>query len=58
MLFRSLDRYALGQYSIKGCVLKRSGENLDLAGRAANLNAECTLDWWTINLSGERGLTL
>lgn len=57
-LLRALDRYALGQYSLKGCVLKRAGENLDLAAQAANLNAECTLDWWTINLSGERGLTL
>ena len=57
-LLQALERYALGQYSIKGCVLKRSGENLDLTGQAANLNAECTLDWWTINLSGERGLTL
>ena len=57
-LLQALDRYALGQYSIKRCALKRAGEHLDLAAHGANLNAECTLDWWTINLSGERGLTL
>ena len=57
-LLQVLDREALGQYSIKGCQLKRSSEDIDLAGQVANLIAECTLDWWTINLSGERGLKL
>ena len=57
-LLQALDHNALGQYSIKGCVLKRAGENIDLLAQAPNLAAQCSLEWWTINLSGERGLTL
>ena len=57
-LFQALDRGALGQYSIKSCALTRSGKKLDLRGRSANLNADCVLEWWTIDLSGERGLML
>ena len=57
-LLQTLDREALGQYAIKSCQVKRTGENVDIAGLTANLSAECTLDWWTINLSGERGLKL
>lgn len=57
-LFHALDRDALGQYAVRRCVLKRSGEQLDLGGENANVNADCTLDWWTINLGGERGLSL
>ncbi len=57
-LLNALDRDALGQYAVTHCVMKRSGENLDLSAKGANLNANCTLDWWTINLGGERGLSL
>lgn len=57
-VLQALDREALGQYSIKSCQLKLAGENIDTAGHVANLSAECTLDWWSINLGGERGLNL
>ena len=57
-LFKALDRDALGQYVVRRCVLKRTGEGLDLSAQGANINADCTLDWWTINLSGEQGLSL
>ena len=57
-LFKALDRDALGQYALRRCVLKRTGEGLDLTAEGANINADCTLDWWTINLSGEHGLSL
>ncbi len=57
-LFQALDSNALGQYAVRKCVLKRSGVELDLSAVAANLQADCTLDWWTINLGGERGLSL
>ena len=57
-LLQALDREALGQYSIKRCQLQRASENIDTGGQVANLSAECTLDWWTINLSGERSLKL
>jgi len=57
-VLQALDRDALGQYAVKRCVLKRSGERVDLSAEGANLNADCTLDWWTINLAGEAGLSL
>ncbi len=57
-ILQTLEREALGQYSILGCQLKRANEAIDTTGHTANLNADCTLDWWTINLSGERGLKL
>ena len=57
-LFDALDRDALGQYTVRRCVIKRSGEVLDLSAENANLNADCTLDWWSINLAGEQGLSL
>ena len=57
-LFKALDHDALGQYALRRCVLKRTGEGLDLTAQGANINADCTLDWWTINLSGEHGLSL
>ncbi len=57
-MLQALDRDALGQYALKRCALKRNGEQLDLSGQGANLNADCTLDWWTIDLAGERGLSL
>jgi hypothetical protein len=57
-LFNALDRDALGQYTVRRCVIKRNGEVLDLSAENANLNADCTLDWWTINLAGEQGLSL
>jgi len=57
-LLHALDGHALGQYTLRHCSLKRSGATLDLSAAAANLNADCVLDWWTINLSGERGLKL
>jgi hypothetical protein len=57
-LLQTLDREALGQYSVKSCWLKRTSEKIDTASYAANLSADCTLDWWTINLGGERGLKL
>lgn len=57
-LFKALDHDALGQYAVRRCVLKRTGEGLDLTAQGANINADCTLDWWTINLSGEHGLSL
>lgn len=57
-LFRALDRDALGHYAVRRCVLKRTGEGLNLSAQGANINADCTLDWWTINLGGEHGLSL
>jgi hypothetical protein len=57
-VFKALDRDALGQYALKRCSLKRTGERLDLSGHDANLTADCKLDWLTIDLAGKQGLSL
>ncbi len=57
-VFQALDRDALGQYSVRRCGLKRSGDTFDLSGRDANLAAECVLEWWTIDLASGKEISL
>lgn len=57
-LFEALDDAALGQYSVRRCALRRTGEGLELGAHDANLNAECLLEWWTLTPAGGVELAL
>lgn len=57
-LLNALDRDALGQYTVSKCEFRVSGGELQLDPKRANIRAECTLDWLTLDLSGDRELTL
>jgi hypothetical protein len=57
-LLQALDREALGEYSVKSCNLKRRSIELNLNAVEPNISAECQLDWWTVDLAGERELEL
>jgi len=57
-LFEMLDRDARGQYTVRACALGRTDASGALAAAAANLAAECTLEWLTLDLGGEAELAL
>lgn len=57
-LLQALDRDALGQYSVRSCSLQRRADEIKLDAVEPNIMAECLLDWWTIDLGGERELNL
>lgn len=57
-LFEILDRDALGQYTVRSCVLRRTDVSGMLAAAEANLIADCTLDWLTLDLGGDAELAL
>ncbi len=57
-LLQALDREALGQYRVRECAFKPAGNTIDYGTVASNLRAECTLEWLTLDLPGEEGLSL
>lgn len=57
-LLNSLERDALGQYSVRDCAFRASGGELVIETGKANIHADCTLEWLTVDLSGDRELSL
>jgi hypothetical protein len=49
-LFLELDANATGLYSVTGCDLRRSREDLSASPTDANVAAQCTIRWFTIRL--------
>ncbi len=54
-IFSELDRRPVGLYDIKKCDLTMAGEKVIYEANAANIKAECTLNWFTIQLIRLRG---
>ena len=50
-LFEHLDEHANGTYSIDSCNFTRSGSIVMDNPKAANIMADCHLDWYTIKLA-------
>lgn len=57
-LFEMLDRDARGQYTVRACAIRRTDASGALVAAAANLAADCTLEWLTVDLDGEAELAL
>ena len=57
-LFDALDRDAMGQYTVRECEFVMSGGDVVLEADAPNISAQCELDWLTVDLEGERALSL
>lgn len=57
-LLDALERGANGQYSVRECALTRQAGDGDIAVDETNIRAECTLDWLTLDLTGDRELKL
>jgi len=53
-----LDREAEGLFSISKCSFKRVTAKLDLDPDKANLSARCELQWFTVNLPGDKEIVL
>ena len=49
-LFDYLDRHARGHYTVRACRLQRPAGAIRIAPGAANLTADCRLEWLTLNL--------
>ena len=49
-LFDYLDRHARGHYTVRACRLQRPEGAIRIAPEAANLTADCRLEWRTLNL--------
>ena len=57
-LFDGLDRAAEGIYTVSRCDISRAKLRDQLAPGEATLNAECRLNWFTVDLKGDRKLSL
>ena len=57
-LFEALDRDALGQYKVRDCEFRPGATEVDYSELMANIRAECTLEWLTLDLPGDKELTL
>jgi hypothetical protein len=53
-----LDRNTAGLYSVRWCEMSRSFDEFTLETKRANIQAECILSWFTVDLRGERKLAL
>lgn len=49
-IFSELERRTVGVYDIKKCDLTMTGKKIIYEASAANIKAECTLNWFTIQL--------
>lgn len=52
-IFSELNRRTVGVYDIKKCDLTMAGKKIIYQANAANIKAECTLNWFTIQLLGK-----
>ncbi len=57
-LLNILDRDARGQYTIRDCNFRRAATEFELDPQRANVRADCTLEWLTLDLSGDQELAL
>ncbi|HYY15132.1 MAG TPA: hypothetical protein VE965_00540 [Gammaproteobacteria bacterium] len=57
-LLEELDKNAYGLYSVKECALKRVARRLEQGPQGQNVSAECTLLWFTLNLSSGNEIVL
>jgi hypothetical protein len=57
-LLEELDKNAYGLYSVKECALKRIARRLEQGPQGQNVSAECTLLWFTLNLSSGNEIVL
>lgn len=53
-----LDREAEGLYSVTECSFKRTGPSIHLEPDKANIAAKCELEWFTVNLPGDKEIVL
>jgi hypothetical protein len=56
-LFRVIDKLeeeANGTFSLKGCNINPSGATIMETATAANITAQCELEWYTIRLADGR----
>jgi hypothetical protein len=53
-LLDDLSQRATGLYSVSRCTMTRATkDDMKLDAKLANINANCELDWYTVNLPGE-----
>lgn len=52
MLLGELNREARGIYSVSNCKLRRVQEQIKFEPERPNLNAQCELKWFTVNMYG------
>ena len=57
-LFNALDREANGLYSISRCKATRLDKETEISPNRPTISAACSLDWFTVDLKGERALSL
>lgn len=57
-LFAALDRDAEGLYTVAQCDIARTGDGSVPDANIATINAQCRLDWLTVDLKGNKGLSL
>ena len=56
-LFDYLDRHARGHYTVRACRLQQPEGAIRIAPEAANLTADCQLEWLTLNLPDDGDMT-
>lgn len=57
-LFEALNEDAEGLYTVSRCEAKRVNEDIEFDSKRAAINAVCRLNWYTVDLKGERELSL
>lgn len=57
-LIGALDRAAAGLYTVDQCKMSRTEKKPVLDGKTANIQADCKLRWFTLDLKGDRKVTL
>lgn len=57
-LLQSLERDALGQFTVRKCDMRMATQQLTLEPGITNIRADCTIDWLTVDLAGDEELVL
>jgi len=55
-VFEFLNRHAAGVYSVQGCKISRTSEQVDLVAVRGNISARCDINWFTIRLADGKDL--
>ncbi len=57
-MLSELNKDASGLFNIKRCKFSRTNKTIELDPEKSNINADCELQWYSLNLSGDRRIKL
>ena len=57
-MISDLNKDASGLYNIRRCRFSRTNKGISVDPNNSNISADCELQWYSLDLSGERGIKL